>query len=122
MCAGWGWGVRGVEGDGVMVLGKLPVPGRPTNMDDGKARAYCACGLGLLWTLFTFAYHFSFISPSLWETAKYRLKYYIKWPLSPNQPTNNFSEGVIFLSLYCSYLRNWTTEAFKTNWLLFKKD
>ena len=26
-----------------MVLGKLPVPGRPTNLDDSKARAYCAC-------------------------------------------------------------------------------
>ena len=35
-----GWGV-GWRGDGVMVLGKLPVPGRPT-----KARAYCACGWG----------------------------------------------------------------------------
>ena len=26
-----------------MVLGKLPVPGRPTNLDDSRARAYCAC-------------------------------------------------------------------------------
>ena len=26
-----------------MVLGKLPVPGRPTNLDDSKARTYCAC-------------------------------------------------------------------------------
>ena len=24
-----------------MVLGKLPVPGRPTNLDDSGARAYC---------------------------------------------------------------------------------
>ena len=28
---------------GAMVLGKLPVPGRPTNLDDSRARAYCAC-------------------------------------------------------------------------------
>ena len=28
---------------GAMVLGKLPVPGRPTNLDWGRARAYCAC-------------------------------------------------------------------------------
>ena len=28
---------------GVMVLGKLPVSGRPTNLDYGRARAYCAC-------------------------------------------------------------------------------
>ena len=26
-----------------MVLDKLPVPGRPTNLDDSGARAYCAC-------------------------------------------------------------------------------
>ena len=26
-----------------MVLGELPVPGRPTKMDDSRARAYCAC-------------------------------------------------------------------------------
>ena len=26
-----------------MVLGKLPVPGRPTNLDKGRAGAYCAC-------------------------------------------------------------------------------
>ena len=26
-----------------MVLGKLPVPGCPTNLDYSRARAYCAC-------------------------------------------------------------------------------
>ena len=26
-----------------MVLGNLPVPGRPTNLDKGRARVYCAC-------------------------------------------------------------------------------
>ena len=26
-----------------MVLGKLTVPGRPTNLDHSRARAYCAC-------------------------------------------------------------------------------
>ena len=33
-----------------MVLGKLPVLGRPTNLDHRRARAYCAysrCGWGL---------------------------------------------------------------------------
>ena len=34
-------------------------------------------------------YHFSLLSSSLWETARYRLKYCIKGPLSPNQPTNS---------------------------------
>ena len=28
---------------GAMVLGKLPVPGRPTNLESSRARAYCAC-------------------------------------------------------------------------------
>ena len=38
-----------------MVLGKLPVPGRPTNLDYSRARAYCACsgcGWGVVWTFF----------------------------------------------------------------------
>ena len=26
-----------------MGVGKLPVPGRPTNLDKSRARAYCAC-------------------------------------------------------------------------------
>ena len=34
-----------------MVLGRLPVPGRPTNLDYSRAWAYChgnSCGRGLL--------------------------------------------------------------------------
>ena len=38
--------------------------------------------------IFSLIYHFSFLSPSLWETAWYRLKYCLKGPLSPKQPTN----------------------------------
>ena len=38
--------------------------------------------------IFSLICHFSFLSPSLWETARYRLKYCLKGPLSPNnQPT-----------------------------------
>ena len=33
---------EGVVG-GAMVLGKLSVPRRPTNLDNNRARAYCAC-------------------------------------------------------------------------------
>ena len=39
-----------------MVLGKIPVPGRPTNLDYSRARAYCACsrcGLGLFGHFFS---------------------------------------------------------------------
>ena len=38
-----------------MVLGKLPVPERPTNSDNSRTRAYCACSRcewGLFWTFF----------------------------------------------------------------------
>ena len=34
-----------------MVLGKLPVPGHPTDLIDSSARAYCASG-GCGWGLF----------------------------------------------------------------------
>ena len=110
----WGWS------GGAKVLGKLSVPGRPTSLDDSRARAYCACsrcgwGLfghfpliyhfsflspslwpialavgagGVVWTFFPLIYHFSFLSPSLREIARYRLKYCLKGPLNPKQPTN----------------------------------
>ena len=38
--------------------------------------------------IFSLIYQFSFLSPSFWETARYRLKYCLKVPLSPKQPTN----------------------------------
>ena len=38
--------------------------------------------------IFSLVYHFSFLSPSLWETARYRLKYCLKGLLSRKQPTN----------------------------------
>ena len=50
-----------------MVLGKLPVPGRPSNLADSRARAYRACsgcGWGCL-DIFTPIYLFSPLSPSL---------------------------------------------------------
>ena len=76
--------------DGAKVLGKLPEPGRPTNLDYSRARAYCTCsrcGWGLL-DIFTLIYPFSPLSPSLWETARYRLKYCLKGPFNKKQPTN----------------------------------
>ena len=96
----WAWS------GGAMVLGKLPVPGRPTILM-GKLQcqgvlliwiiigqgpttlAVGACG-GCL-DIFSLVYHFSFLSPSLWETARYRLKYCLKGPLNPKQSTNQIN-------------------------------
>ena len=33
--------------------------------------------------IFSLVYPFSFLSPSLWEAARYRLEYCLKGPLSP---------------------------------------
>ena len=74
-----------------MVLGKLPVPGRPTIwITVGQGPTALAVGAG--WCcldIFTLFYPFFLLSPSLWETARYRLKYCLKGLLTQNQPTNN---------------------------------
>ena len=73
-----------------MVLGKLPVPGRPTIwIIVGQGPIVLAVGAGgVCLDIFSLIYHFSFLSPSLWEKARYRLKYCLKGPLSQKQPTN----------------------------------
>ena len=75
-----------------MVLGKLPVPGRPTILITvGQGPTALAVGAGGGLDIFTLTYPFSPLSPSLWETARYRryrLKYCLKGPLNPKQPTN----------------------------------
>ena len=74
-----------------MVLGKLSVPGRPTiwiTVGQGPTALAVGAGGGSL-DIFTLLYPFSPVSPSLWETARYRLKYCLKGPLNPkttNQP------------------------------------
>ena len=72
------------------MLGKLPVPGRPTiliTVGQGPIALAVGAGGGCL-DIFTLIYPFSSLSPSLWETARYRLKYCLKGPLNPKQPTN----------------------------------
>ena len=72
-----------------MVLGKLPVPGRPTiliTVGQGPTTLAVGAGGGCL-DIFTLLYLFFPLSPSLC-----RLKYCLKGPLNPikpiNQPTN----------------------------------
>ena len=58
---------RGWSG-GAMVLGKLPVPGRPTSFDKSRARAYCSCsrcGWGLFGHFYSRLSFLSFFSLSL---------------------------------------------------------
>ena len=72
-----------------MVLGKLPVPGRPTiliTVGQGPVALAVGAGGGGL-DIFTLVYPFPSFS-SLWETARYRLNYCLKGPLNPKQPTN----------------------------------
>ena len=76
-----------------MVLGKLPVPGRLTILmivGQGSIALAVGAGGGCL-DIFTLLYLFSSLSPSLREAARYRLKYCLKGPLNPNQPTNQFN-------------------------------
>ena len=82
----WGWS------GGAMVLGELPVPGRPTiSITVGQGPTALAVGAGgVVWT-FLLSSILSPLSPSLWETARYRLKYCLKGPLNPEQPTNQSS-------------------------------
>ena len=72
------------------VLGKLPVPGRLTILITvGQGSTVLAVGAGGgCFDIFTLIYPFSSLSPSLWKTARYRLKYCLKGPLYPKQPTN----------------------------------
>ena len=43
---------------------------------------------GFILYIFPLVYHFFLLSSSLWETARYRLKYCLKGPFSPKQPTD----------------------------------
>ena len=70
-----------------MVLGNLPVSGRPTiwiRVGQGSTALEVGAGKGF------FRHFYSRLSffPFLWETARYRLKYCLKGPLDPKQPTN----------------------------------
>ena len=65
------------------------MPGRPTIwtiVGQGPIALAVGAGAGCL-DSFTLLYSFSPLSPSLWETARYRLKYYLKGSLNPKQPT-----------------------------------
>ena len=100
-----------------MVLGKFPVPGRPTvwiTVGQGPTALAVGAGGGCL-DIFTLIYPFFPLSPSLWETARYRLKYCLKGPLNPKQPTNQTCLNLMFNILFIS----WSELAVKGNNLPF---
>ena len=87
------------------MLGKLPVPGRPTvliTVGQGPTALAVGAGGGCL-DIFTLIYLFSSFSPSLWETARYRLKYCLKGPLNPKQPKTNMFFLFRLKMVYCVY-------------------
>ena len=70
-----------------MVMGKLSVPGRPIiwiTVGQGPT-ALAVCAGGAVWAFLLS----TILSLSLWGMARYRLKYCLKGPLNPKQPTNN---------------------------------
>ena len=78
-----------------MVLGKLPVPGRPTiwiTVGQEPTALAVGAGGGCL-DIFTLIYPSSLLSPSLWETVRYRLKYCLK-DLLPSKTTNQPSHNL----------------------------
>ena len=77
-----------------MVLGKLPVSGRPTiwiTVGQGPTALAVGAGGGCL-DIFSLIYPFSPLPPSLWETARYTeiLSQRVVKPQN-NQPTNQTS-------------------------------
>ena len=73
--------------DGAKALSKLSVPGRLLIwiiVGQGPTVFAVGAGGGCL-DIFSLVFQLTLLSPSLWETARYRLKYCLKGPLSPKQ-------------------------------------
>ena len=101
-----------------MALGKLPVPGSPTywsRVGQGLTVLAVGAGGGCL-DIFSLVYHFSFLSPSPWETARYRLNYCLKGPLSPKQPTNQALNARDFYRLLCKNICSYCSSARPVVW------
>ena len=85
-----------------MVLGKLPVPGRPTiwiTVGQGPAALAVGAGGGCL-DIFTLIYPLSPLTPFFWETGRYRLKNCLKRPLNPKQATSQqLDKGLLCFQL-----------------------
>ena len=89
-----------------MALGKLPMPERPTiwiTVGQGPTALAVGAGGGCL-DIFTLIYPFFPLSPSLWETARYRLKYFSKGRYTQNnQPTIILGQALYLNYHYTKY-------------------
>ena len=95
-----------------MALGK--VPGRPTiwiTVGQGPTALAVGAGGGCL-DIFTLIYPFFPLSPSLWETAQYRLKCCLKGPLNP-KPINQPKFKLYFICIHISNMTLQSTAACK---------
>ena len=54
--------------------------------------------------IFPLVYPISLLSPSFWETARYRLKYCLKGSLSPKQPTNQPTFQMNFVKVLDTFI------------------
>ena len=61
-------------------------------------------GVGCL-DIFPLSYHFSLLSPSLWETAQYRLKYCLKGPFRAVKPQNNHQTILLLSCILGQFVR-----------------
>ena len=111
-----------------LLIFKLPVLGRPTiwiTLGQGPAVLVVGSGGGCL-DIFTLIYPFSPLSPSLWETARYRLKYCLKGPLlskTTNQPTSLYFVCHVGISTEillhtCTYMYCHCISSFKSHYWL----
>ena len=81
--------------------------GRPTiwlTVGQGLIVLAVGAGGGCL-DIFTLICPFSPLSPSFWETARYRMKYCLKGPLNPKQPTNQPLTWRIIVTLHMIVLK-----------------
>ena len=66
--------------------------------------------------IFSLIYHFSFLSPSLWETARYRLKYCLKGPLSPKTTITRFFLPLLTFCCVCPTFTLTASDVITTQW------
>ena len=71
--------------------------------------------------IFALIYPFSPLSPSLWKTARYRLKYCLEGPLNQKQPTNKLSVNPLVNRYLCRIRKGYGCEKRKMGYAFHKQ-